>query len=131
MVKVILIGSIILFVILGFFWVIDNRKDLYSNSSKKYVYGEVKNVSKELRKVELFVTKSNVLDEKFNKLEGTTVLVKIDINCKFVDNVGNEISFSDINLHDTLKISVKQKNVKDSSEILSGIKVIQKMKSSY
>lgn len=129
--KIILIGSIVILFTLGVFWIIENRRELYSNSSKKYVYGNVQSISKELRRIDLYVTNSNVLDEKYNKLEGTAVLVKIDINCKFVDNFGNEISFNDINMHDTLKISVKQKNVKDSSETLSGIKVIQKRKSSY
>lgn len=125
--KIAVIGIIFVLLIIGIFWLIDNRRDLYSNNATKYVTGEVKNISSAVRKVEVKVISSNVTYGKVHFLNDRTVVVDIDMNCKFLDNKGNEISFNDIGFYDTVQIYVKENNIDDDlKETLSGVKLILK-----
>lgn len=129
LIKVAIVGGILICLIMGVFWFVDNRKDFYSNSSRYYVYGEVKNVSSTLRKIDLSVIKSNVKDNNLYNLEYSNVIVDIDINCKILDDLGKEISLGEIEILDTVQIFVKESSIKDlSNYTLSGIKIIQKSK---
>ena len=49
------------------------------------------------------------------------------MNCKFLDNKGKEIKFSDIGFYDTVQIYTKQGTINDiSRDTLSGVKVVLK-----
>ena len=125
--KISVIGIILILIILGVFWIVDNRKDLYSNSSSKYVIGEVKNISSVARKIEVKVISSNLKNKNGYLLNDEIVIVNIDINCKFLDKRGNEITFNDIAFYDTVQVYVKENIVEDTKkDNLSGIKVILK-----
>lgn len=129
LIKTILIGVILVLLVLGIFWFVENRKDFYSNNATRYVYGEVKNISSAVRKVEIRVTKSNIKYKASGySLTDKTVVVDMDINCKFLDKNGKQISFNDINFYDTVQIYVKEDVINDlSRESLSGVKLIQKI----
>lgn len=127
--KIAVIGIIFVLLIVGIFWFVDNRKDFYSNNAKNFVTGEVKNISSAVRKVELKVISSNLTYEKSHLLNDRLVVVNVDMNCKFLDSKGNEISFNDIGFYDTVQIYVKESNIDDTEkETLSGVKLILKNK---
>ena len=112
---------------LGIIWFINNRKDLYSDNTKTFVTGEVKNISSAVRKVELKVITSNVKYKHTNLLNDRLVVVNIGANCKFIDNNGKEIDFDDISFYDTVQIYVKENNIDDTQkENLNGVKVVLK-----
>lgn len=127
LIKIAVIGAIILSVVFSIFWFVNNRKDFYSNNATKYVYGEVKNISSAVRKIEIKVTKSNINDKKGKNINDELVVTDIDINCKFLDDKGNEIKFEDIGFYDTVQIYVKENTIDDvSKDTLSGVKVVLK-----
>ena len=113
--------------VLGIIWFINNRKDLYSDNTKTFVIGEVKNISSAVRKVELKVITSNIKYKHTNLLNDRLVVVNIGANCKFIDNNGKEIDFDDISFYDTVQIYVKENNIDDTQkENLNGVKVVLK-----
>ena len=60
-----------------------------------------------------------------------TVVVDVDVNCKFLDKNGKEISFNDIGFYDTVQIYVKENKIDDvSKDTLSGVKIVLKNSSS-
>ena len=112
---------------IGIIWFVNNRKDFYSDNTRTFVTGEVKNISSAVRKIEVKVISSNVKYKKANLLNDRLVVVDVDLNCKFVDKNGKEISFDDIDFYDTVQIYVKENNIDDTSkESLSGVKVVRK-----
>lgn len=126
-IKIAVIGVVILSLVLGIIWFINNRKDFYSDNTRTFVTGEVKNISSAVRKIEVKVISSNVKYKKANLLNDRLVVVDVDLNCKFVDKNGKEISFDDIDFYDTVQIYVKENNIDDTSkESLSGVKVVRK-----
>ncbi len=126
-VKIAVIGVVILSLVLGIIWFVNNRKDFYSDNTRTFVTGEVKNISSAVRKIEVKVISSNVKYKKANLLNDRLVVVDVDLNCKFVDKNGKEISFDDIDFYDTVQIYVKENNIDDTSkESLSGVKVVRK-----
>ena len=125
--KIAVVGVVILSLVLGIIWFINNRKDLYSDNTKTFVIGEVKNISSAVRKVELKVITSNVKYKHTNLLNDRLVVVNIGANCKFIDNNGKEIDFDDISFYDTVQIYVKENNIDDTQkENLNGVKVVLK-----
>lgn len=125
--KIAVVGVVIIALVLGIIWFINNRKDFYSNNAKSFVSGEVKNISSALRKVEIKVTSSNVKYNNTYLLNDRIVVVDMDYNCKFLDKNGKEISFDDIGFYDTVQIYVKESNINDTSkENLKGVKLILK-----
>lgn len=126
-VKIAVIGLIGITFVIGIFWFVDHRTDFYSNNVTNYVYGEVKNISSAVRKVELKVTRTNVKNKEGKSISDKTVVVDVDVNCKFIDNKGNEISFNDVGFYDTVQIYVKEKKINDvSKDTLSGVKLVLK-----
>lgn len=129
--RIFVVGIILVGLLLGVWWFIDNRKDFYSDSVNTYVYGEVVNISSAVRKVELKVTRSNVKNKAGKLITDNNIIVDIDMNCKFLDNKGKEIKFSDIGFYDTVQIYTKQGTINDiSRDTLSGVKVILKSRHS-
>ncbi len=126
-IKIAVIGVVILSLVIGIIWFVNNRKDFYSDNTRTFVTGEVKNISSAVRKIEVKVISSNVKYKKANLLNDRLVVVDVDLNCKFVDKNGKEISFDDIDFYDTVQIYVKENNIDDTSkESLSGVKVVRK-----
>lgn len=126
-IKIAVIGVVILSLVIGIIWFVNNRKDFYSDNTRTFVTGEVKNISSAVRKIEVKVISSNVKYKKANLLNDRLVVVDVDLNCKFVDKNGREISFNDIDFYDTVQIYVKENNIDDTSkESLSGVKVVRK-----
>lgn len=126
-IKIGVIGVILITLVLGIFWFVDNRKDFYSNNVNTYVYGEVKNISSAVRKVELKVTRTNVKNNTGKSITDSLVVVNVDKNCKFLDKDGKEISFNDIGFYDTVQIYVKESKIDDvSKDALSGVKLVLK-----
>lgn len=126
-IKIAVIGVVILSLVIGIIWFVNNRKDFYSDNTRTFVTGEVKNISSAVRKIEVKVISSNVKYKKANLLNDRLVVVDVDLNCKFVDKNGKEISFNDIDFYDTVQIYVKENNIDDTSkESLSGVKVVRK-----
>lgn len=125
--KIAVVGLVVMGVVFGIIWFVENRKEFYSETSTNYVYGEVKNISSAVRKVELKVINSNVKLKNGDSITDKNVVVDIDMNCKFLDKSGNEISFDDISFYDVVRIYVKQENISDiSKDTLTGVKLIQK-----
>lgn len=125
--KIGVIGIILINVIIGIFWFLDNKTEFYSNNVTNYVYGEVKNISSAVRKVELKVTRTNVKNKEGKSITDRIVIIDIDRNCKFIDYKGNEISFNDIGFYDIVQIYVKEKNINDlKKDTLSGVKLVLK-----
>lgn len=126
-IKIAVIGVVILSLVIGIIWFVNNRKDFYSDNTRTFVTGEVKNISSAVRKIEVKVISSDVKYKKANLLNDRLVVVDVDLNCKFVDKNGKEISFDDIDFYDTVQIYVKENNIDDTSkESLSGVKVVRK-----
>ncbi len=126
-IKIAVIGVVILSLVIGIIWFVNNRKDFYSDNTRTFVTGEVKDISSAVRKIEVKVISSNVKYKKANLLNDRLVVVDVDLNCKFVDKNGKEISFNDIDFYDTVQIYVKENNIDDTSkESLSGVKVVRK-----
>lgn len=126
-IKIAVVGVVILSLVIGIIWFVNNRKDFYSDNTRTFVTGEVKNISSAVRKIEVKVISSNVKYKKANLLNDRLVVVDVDLNCKFVDKNGREISFNDIDFYDTVQIYVKENNIDDTSkESLSGVKVVRK-----
>lgn len=126
-IKIAVIGVVILSLVIGIIWFVNNRKDFYSDNTRTFVTGEVKDISSAVRKIEVKVISSNVKYKKANLLNDRLVVVDVDLNCKFVDKNGKEISFDDIDFYDTVQIYVKENNIDDTSkESLSGVKVVRK-----
>ena len=107
-VKVVIIGAIILSLVVGVFWFVEHRKEYYSENSTSYVYGQVQDISSALRKIKVKVGNTNVVLIGENTLATKNVIVDVDMNCKFLDNSGKEISFDDIAFYDSIKIYVKE-----------------------
>lgn len=125
--KIASIGAILTALVVGLFWFVDNRTDFYSNNVTNYVYGEVKNISSAVRKVELKVTRTNVKNKEGKSVTDQIVIVDVDINCKFLDNKGNEISFNDIGFYDTVQMYVKEKKINNvQKDTLSAVKLVLK-----
>lgn len=125
--KIAVIGAILVCLVIGIFWFVDHRTDFYSNNVTNYVYGEVRNISSAVRKIELNVTRTNVKNKDGKSISDKTVVVDVDANCKFLDKNGKEISFNDIGFYDTVQIYVKENKINDvSKDKLSGVKVVLK-----
>lgn len=125
--KIAVIGLILVCLVIGIFWFVDHRTDFYSNNVTNYVYGEVRNISSAVRKIELNVTRTNVKNKDGRSISDKTVVVDVDANCKFLDKNGKEISFNDIGFYDTVQIYVKENKIYDvSKDTLSGVKVVLK-----
>lgn len=129
--KVAVIGAILVCLVIGIIWFVDHRTDFYSNNVTNYVYGEVRNISSAVRKVELNVTRTNVKNKEGKSISDKTVVVDVDVNCKFLDKNGKEISFNDIGFYDTVQIYVKENKIDNvSKDTLSGVKIVLKNSSS-
>lgn len=125
--KIAVIGLILVCLVIGIFWFVDHRTDFYSNNVTNYVYGEVRNISSAVRKIELNVTRTNVKNKDGRSISDKTVVVDVDANCKFLDKNSKEISFNDIGFYDTVQIYVKENKINDvSKDKLSGVKVVLK-----
>ena len=121
------IGIILINLVIGIFWLVEHRTDFYSNTVTNYVYGEVKNISSAVRKVEIKVSRANVKNKEGKSIINSTIVVDMDINSKFLDDKGNEISFNDIGFYDTVQIYVKEKKINDiAKDKLSGVKLVLK-----
>jgi uncharacterized protein YacL len=125
--KIGVIGVILITLVLGIFWFVDNRKDFYSNNVNTFVYGEVKNISSAVRKIELKVTRTNVKNYTGKPIVDSLVVINVDKNCKFIDKDAKEISFNDIGFYDTVQVYVKENKIEDTEkDTLSGVKLVLK-----